>query len=91
MQDMTLHKKYSSFNIVPNRPYVVNEGALGVFFIIINHLNIAYQLCGHKSELSCKLANRLLVNTPWVAQHIPLPNYPTIHKELMASSLCFYI
>lgn len=62
--------------------------AWGTFLLL---LTIAYRQPGHKSEFNCKLANKLRINTPWEAQHIPLPNYSTIHKELMASSLCFYI
>lgn len=63
------------------------EVNLGYFLL----LTIAYQQRGHESEFKNKLANKLRINTPWVAQHILLPNYSTIHKELMAPSLCFYI
>lgn len=63
------------------------EVHLGYFLL----LTIAYQQRGHKSEFNCKLANKLHINTPWVVQHIPLPNYASIHKKLRALSLCFYI
>lgn len=86
LQNMTLPEKQSPC-IVPSHSYGVQmEAHLGYFLL----LTIAYQHHSHKSEFNCKLANKLCVNTPWVAQYIPLPNYSTIHKELMAASLCFY-